>query len=91
VTPGLTQVEAEGHSARTRQVRWLIPALAAASIVAVAVGATAVTTSMSSGARKPNPLYDPGADTFSTLLSGSVNGGSIIQAALGYRAIDPPR
>lgn len=33
--------------------------------------------------------YDPREDTLTTLLGGSINGGSIIEA-LGYRATDPP-
>jgi hypothetical protein len=48
-----------------------------------------LTTNLRCGQNQQIMSYDPRTDEFSTLLGGSVNGGSIIQA-LGYRATDPP-
>ncbi len=43
------------HRVGTRQARWLAPALAAAAVVAVAVGVTAISTVADNGKRVSNP------------------------------------
>ncbi|MEO6501883.1 MAG: hypothetical protein ABIQ09_08215 [Jatrophihabitantaceae bacterium] len=53
--PGPTVTRLEHPVASPRHARWLAPLLAAAAVVAVAVGVTAVSTSMDNGKRAPLP------------------------------------